>query len=70
MRPIIATEVPGSTSAWPLNVCPGVTVSRLVPRASISASRLACAEAETPTTATIAPIPIAIPRADSDALSR
>ena len=50
-------------------VCPGVTVSRLVPSASISAIRFACAEADTPTTATIAPIPIAIPNADSAARS-
>ena len=37
---------------------------------TISASRLAWAEDETPTTATIAPIPIAMPSADSAARSR
>ena len=45
-------------------------MSRLVPSASISARRFACAEADTPTTATIAPIPIAIPSADRAARSR
>ncbi len=47
-----------------------MTVSRFVPRLSISASRFAWLDADTPTTATIAPIPIAIPRADSDARRR
>ena len=51
-------------------VWPGVTVKRLVPKVSISARRLACAEEETPTTATIAPIPIAIPSADREARRR
>ena len=67
MWPIIGTEVSGRTSLAPRNVCPGVTVRRLVPSASISAIRFACAEAEMPTTATIAPIPIAIPSAESAA---
>ena len=40
-----------------------------MPRLSIVASRFAWLEAETPTTATIAPIPIAIPSADSAARS-
>ena len=70
MCPIIGTEVSGRTSFAPRNVCPGVTVSRFVPSASISASRFAWAEAETPTTATIAPIPIAMPSADKAARSR
>ena len=67
---IIGTAVSGSTSLAPRNVCPGVTVSRLVPSLSIVASRFAWLEADTPTTATIAPIPIAIPSADSAARSR
>ena len=54
----------------PRNVCPGVTVNRLVPSESISASRFAWAEADTPTTATIAPMPMAIPSADSAARRR
>jgi hypothetical protein len=63
------TAVSGSTALFPRNVWPGVTVSRLVPRLSISASRLAWLEADTPTTATIAPIPSAIPSADKNARS-
>ena len=55
---------------FPSKFWPGVTVSRFVPSASIVASRFAWLEAETPTTATIAPIPIAIPSADSAARSR
>ena len=66
---IIGTDVLGSTSLAPRNVWPGVTVRRFVPRLSISASRFAWLEAETPTTATMAPIPMAIPSADSVALS-
>ena len=70
MWSIIGTEVLGRTSLLPVKVVPGVTVSRFVPSASIVASRLAWLEADTPTTATIAPIPIAIPSADSAARSR
>ncbi len=66
---IVPSAVLGSASLAPRNVCPGVTVSRLVPSRSIVASRLAWLEAETPTTATIAPIPIAIPSAESAARS-
>src|SRR5919201_189820 len=66
---IVPSAVSGRTSFEPRNVWRGETVKRLVPRLSISESRLAWLEAETPTTATIAPIPIAIPSADSDALS-
>ena len=54
----------------PVNVVPGVAVSRLVPSASISARSWAWLEDDTPTTATIAPIPMAIPSADSAARSR
>ena len=60
----------GSTSLAPRKVVPGATVSRFVPRLSIVASRFAWLDAETPTTATIAPIPIAIPSADRAARSR
>ncbi len=67
---IIGTEVAGRTWLLPRKSWPGETVSRFVPRASISASRLACADAETPTTATMAAIPIAIPSAESAARSR
>jgi hypothetical protein len=70
MWSIAATAVTGRTSLLPVNVWPAVTVSRLVPSASIVASRLAWAEDDTPTTATIAPIPIAIPSAESAARSR
>ncbi len=59
----------GRTSLLPRKLVPGETVSRLVPSASIVASSLAWLEADTPTTATIAPIPIAIPSADSAARS-
>ena len=67
MWSIIATDVSGRTSLLPSKFCPGVTVSRLVPSLSIVASRFAWLEADTPTTATIAPMPIAIPSADSAA---
>ena len=69
MWSIIGTAVAGRTSLVAEEVWPGETVSRLVPSASIVASRFAWLEAETPTTATIAPIPIAIPSADSAARS-
>ncbi len=69
MCAIIGTEVSGRTSLAPKKVVPGETVRRLVPSASIVASRFAWLDDETPTTATIAPIPIAIPSADSAARS-
>ena len=70
MWSIIGTAVSGRTSLAPKNVVPGATVSRFVPRLSIVATSFAWLEDETPTTATIAPIPIAIPSADSPARSR
>src|ERR1700685_1838299 len=70
MCKIIAWAVSGSTSLLPKNVVPGVTVSRFVPSESISESRFAWLEDDTPTTATIAPIPIAIPSAERAARSR
>ena len=51
-------------SVWPV-----VTVSRLVPSWSISASSPACEEEERPSTATIAATPIAIPSAERPARS-
>ncbi len=60
----------GRTSVAPGTSWPGVTVSRLVPSWSIWASRLAWLEAETPTTATMAPMPMAMPRADRAARRR
>ena len=66
---IIGTELGASTALLPRKSVPGETVSRFVPSASISAIRFACAEEETPTTATIAPMPIAIPSAESAARS-
>ena len=41
IAPIIGTEVAGRTSLVPRKFCPGETVSRFVPSASIVASSLA-----------------------------
>ena len=64
MRAIIGSAVSGSAAGEPSNVCPAVTVTRL-PSAPSWASRLARDEAEMPSTATAAAIPIAMPRPDS-----
>ena len=53
----------------PVRLCPASTVSRFVPSRSISASSPACEEEDSPRTATIAAVPIAIPSADSAARS-
>ena len=55
--------VPGSGAGAPVTSCPADTVSRL-PSAPSSLSRAAREDAETPSTATAAPMPIAIPSAD------
>ena len=70
IRPIIAGAVSGRVAAWPVSVVPLVTVSRLVPSWLISASSPAWEDEERPSTATIAAAPIAIPNADSAALTR
>ncbi len=70
MRAIIPGAASGSSAVCPKNVCPLVTVSRLVPSLSISASRPAWLEEESPSTATIAATPIAIPSAESAARTR
>src|SRR5690348_14051985 len=63
-RPIMPGAVTGSSAVAPEKVCPLVTVSRLVPSLAISASSAAEEEAARPRTATIAPVPMAMPRAD------
>ena len=63
-RPIMPGAVTGSSAVAPEKVCPLVTVSRLVPSLAISLSSPASEEAARPRTATIAPVPIAMPRAD------
>jgi len=50
-------------------LCPGWTVSRLVPSAAISAFSPAADEEDSPSTATIAATPIAMPSADRPARS-
>ena len=65
MRAIIPGAASGSSAVCPNSVWPLVTVSRLVPSLSISESRPAWEEAESPSTATIAATPMAIPSADS-----
>src|SRR5262245_37700262 len=70
MRAIIPAAATGNSAASPKSVCPLVTVRRLVPSRSISASRPAWEEEERPRTATIAATPIAIPSADSAARMR
>ena len=59
----------GSSAMSPLKPCPFCTVSRLVPSWAISASSPAWEEADSPSTATIAATPIAIPSADRPARS-
>ena len=54
-------------TVWPPNDCPGATVSRLVPSASICATSWARLELETPSTATMVAMPSATPTAESAA---
>ena len=65
MRPIMPGAASGSGTDWPLKFWPVVTSSRLVPSWLISASSPAWLEEESPSTATIAATPIAIPSAES-----
>ena len=58
--PSLASAVLGPPNDWP-----GVTVSRFVPSASISATSSARLDAEIPSTATMVAIPSAMPGADS-----
>src|SRR5215467_15410110 len=60
----------GSSAAPPKSFWPLLTVSRLVPSWLISFNRPASEEAESPSTATIAATPIAMPSADSPARRR
>jgi hypothetical protein len=69
-RRIIAPADSGSSASSPRNDWPGATRSRLVPSRSSCASRSAFDESEMPRTATIAAIPIAMPRAERAARSR
>src|SRR5262245_53130964 len=70
IRPIIAGAVVGNDAVLPAKSCPGATVSRFVPRRSISASKPACDDDDRPSTATIAATPIAMPSDDSAARRR
>jgi hypothetical protein len=69
IRAIVAGACVGSSAGWPKKVWPFWTTSRLVPSAEISFSSPAWAEADSPSTATIAATPMAIPRAESPARS-
>ncbi len=63
MRRIIAVASGGRVASSPRKLCPAWTCSRLVPRASSSARRSALLDAEIPSTATRAAIPMAMPSA-------
>ena len=65
MRSAVSRADSGSVVDSPNRVWPGATRSMSVPRASSSASRSARLDAEIPTTATIAAMPMAIPSAVS-----
>ena len=67
IRATMAGAEGGSVTVWPPNDCPGATVSRLVPSASICATSWARLEPETPSTATMVAMPSATPTADSAA---
>ena len=69
MRAIMAGAALGSSAVWPVRVWPFPTTSRLVPRAEISFSNPAEADEDSPSTATMAATPIAMPSADSPARS-
>ncbi len=64
MRPTMTGADAGSVTVCPPNDWPGVTVSRLVPSASISATSCARLEPEIPSTATIVAMPSEMPTAD------
>ena len=63
MRRIMPSAARGSDAGWPVNDVPALTLRRL-PSAASWSSRPAREEAEMPSTATAAAMPIAIPRAD------
>ncbi len=63
MRRIIAVASGGRVASSPRKLCPAWTCSRLVPRASSSARRSALLDAEIPSTATRAAMPMAMPSA-------
>ncbi len=65
IRSIIGSASSGSCEASPNTDWPGAVVSRLVPSASRRRFRSSELEAEMPTTATIAAIPMAMPIAES-----
>ena len=70
MRRIIGVAVTGSSASCPSSVWPLVTVSRLVPSWSISASSADWLDLVMPSTATRAAMPMAIPSADRAARAR
>jgi hypothetical protein len=69
-RAIMPGAAPASSAMPPLRSWPSWTVSRLVPRALISAISPSWEEADRPSTATMAATPIVMPSADSAARSR
>ena len=64
---VLPTESSGSTRSVPDRSAPLRAVSMFVPNARSCSCRRACEEEETPTTPTIAAMPMAIPRADRTA---
>ena len=70
IRAIIPGAASGNSAGWPNRLCPFVTVSRFVPSLSISASSPAWEDEDSPSTATIAATPMAMPSADSAARTR
>src|SRR6266702_2193249 len=68
-RAIMPGAASGSSAVPPVRLCPFRTVSRLVPRAAISAFSPAADDWDSPSTATIAATPIAMPSADRAARS-
>src|SRR3989442_5803421 len=70
MWPIIKRAAVGSFASPPLNCRPFCTVSRLVPRRSIWASRSLWLDCVIPSTPTMAATPMLIPSAESAARNR
>ena len=64
MRPIMATDSGGIVAASPNIEVPGPALRRLVPSSARSWLSWARLEVEMPTTAIIAAMPMAIPRAE------
>ena len=69
IREIMPGAATGSSAVSPPRVCPLATVSRLVPSLLISFSSPAWEEDDSPSTATIAATPMAMPSADRAARS-